>query len=280
MYREERNFRPRREFRGRREFSDNREERMDSREEEQDGKEEIVYEETGVGMESKGIVVPGEVVATGQNYLPGDGTRRDGKDIVASRFGILQTDQRTFKIIPLSGVYVPRRGNIVIGRITDITFNGWMVDINSPYNAFLLSTECSGFISKRDLASYYNFGELIIAQIKEMKSRGVDLTMRERGMHKIEEGIVITINSNKVPRVIGKMGSMINIIKQETECNIVVGQNGVIWIRGPSIEHELLAEKTIKMIAEKSFVEGLTDKVKVFLEKEKGKLKKEEKKEQ
>ena len=74
------------------------------------------------------------------------------------------------------------------------------------------------------------------------------------------------MNSNKVPRVIGKQGSMVNLIKEYTGCNIVVGQNGLIWIRGESIESELLAKEAIKMITDKCLVEGLTDKVKEFLE--------------
>jgi len=237
---------------------------------------EIKEKESKEETEEKGprkIVVPGEVLASGQTYLPGEGTRREGKDIVASKFGLLQIEDRLAKIIPLSGVYMPRRGNTVIGKITDVTFNGWIIDINAPYGAFLPASECSGFVSKRDISSYYNLGDMLIAKILEVKSKGVDLTMRDKGLHRVEEGLIITINSNKVPRVIGKMGSMVNLLKDSTGCNIVVGQNGIIWIRGNDIEHELLAERTIKMIAENSFVEGLTDKVKEFLEKHKIKAK-------
>lgn len=224
----------------------------------------------GAGYEEKKerkVVVPGEVIATGQNFLPGENTKREGKDIIATRFGLLDIEDRLTKVIPLSGSYIPRRGNVVIGKVIDITYNGWLMDIDSAYSAFLPIIECKGFISKKDdLSLIYNYGEMVIAKVLGVKGKGVDLTTRERGFHKLEEGIIVKVNSNKVPRVIGKQGSMVNLIKEYTGCNIVVGQNGLIWIKGENIESELLAKEAIKMITDKCLVEGLTDKVKEFLE--------------
>jgi len=99
------------------------------------------------------------------------------------------------------------------------------------------------------------------------------LTMADRGLHGLTGGMIIEINSNKVPRVIGKMGSMVNMIKTETNCNITVGQNGIIWIGGEKIEDELLAKEAIMMIAEQSASGGLTEKVEAFLKKRKSKEK-------
>jgi exosome complex component RRP4 len=112
---------------------------------------------------------------------------------------------------------------------------------------------------------------MVIVMVTSVKAKGVDLTMRENGLYKIESGLTMKINSSKVPRVIGKSGSMINLIKESTNCNIVVGQNGVVWIRGEDIDSELLAKETINLITEKSYIEGLTDYIKEFLETKKSK---------
>ncbi|MEM2955998.1 MAG: exosome complex RNA-binding protein Rrp4 [Candidatus Pacearchaeota archaeon] len=234
---------------------------------------EVIIEMNGEENKRE-IVVPGEIVASGTSFLPGENTKREGEDIIATRFGLLDKEGRLVKIIPLSGIYLPRKGNIIIGKVEDITFNGWLMDINSPYKAFLPISECRGFISKReDLSTIFSIGDMVIAQVVAVKSKGVDLTTRDKGLHKIENGLIIKINSSKVPRVIGKQGSMINLIKQETGCNIVVGQNGIIWIKGDDVEQELLAKEAIKLITEKSFTEGLTDFIKNFLEKSKNKKK-------
>ncbi len=227
------------------------------------------------GKEAKReIATPGEAIVKGPDYLPGDYTKRDGESIVATRYGLADISGRLVKVIPLSGVYIPRKGNSVIGRVVDVTFNGWIIDIDAPYSAFLSGMDAGRYVNKNNLTEFLDFGDMILAEVFSVKHRGVDLTMKGKGLGKLENGLIIRINSNKVPRVIGKEGSMINMIKKETGCSIIVGQNGLIWIRGSSIEAELLAKETILFVVEKSFIEGLTEKVQEFLAE---KIKKEEK---
>ena len=106
-----------------------------------------------------------------------------------------------------------------------------------------------------------DIGDSAVVKVWGINKRGIDLSIKSRGLGKIEEGIIIKINPYKVPRVIGKEGSMIKIIKEETGCNITVGQNGFVWIKGDKIEDELLAKKAILFVSEKSFISGLTDAV-------------------
>jgi len=222
------------------------------------------------------VVIPGETIVEGDNYLPGDGTEKQGKKIVAFRYGLAEETNKLVKVIPLSGVYQPRRGNIVIGKCNQITFNGWVIDIGTAENAFLPLMETPRFVSKDRLDEVMRIGDLAVVQIFGINGRGVDLTIKSRGLGRIDEGIVFKINSNKVPRVIGKEGSMIRIIREYTNCDITVGQNGFVWIKGDRIEDELFAKKAIIFITEKSFMEGLTEKVEEWF-KENGGVKKESK---
>lgn len=216
------------------------------------------------------MVIPGETIVSGKDYLPSDGTRKEGDNIIASRFGLAEIAGRLVKIIPLSGVYSPRAGNTIIGRVMDINFSGWMMDINAPYTSFL-STKESGMRYGEDMEDYLNIGSLAVCKIFSVKRKSVDLTTRIRGLGKLSDGLVVVINSNKVPRIIGKEGSMVNMIKQETNCNIIVGQNGIIWVKGDKVEDEIKAKAAILFISEKSFITGLTEEVKKFLEGYKGK---------
>ena len=183
----------------------------------------------------------------------------------------MEESNNLVRVIPLSGVYIPRRGNVVIGKVENITFNGWVVDIGTAESSFLPISETPRFVSKDGLEEVLDIGDMVIAKINEINKRGIDLTIRMRGYGRIEDGLIIKVNSNKVPRVIGKEGSMVSIIKDETKCEITVGQNGLIWIQGKSVEDELFAKKAINFIAENSFVEGLTEEVKKWFEKERGK---------
>ena len=214
------------------------------------------------------IAIPGEKIVSGKDYLPGDGTRREGDDIVASRFGLADISDRLVKLIPLSGIYMPRIGNVVIGRVEDITFNGWLMDLKAPYSSFLSVSECPMFV-KGDLTEYFDIGDMMACKVTSVKQKGVDLTIKGRGLGKLENGMIVHINSNKVPRVIGREGSMIRMIKLETNCDITVGQNGVVWISGKKVEDELKAKEAVMFVVNRSFIDGLTDKVQEWFEKNK-----------
>jgi exosome complex component RRP4 len=218
---------------------------------------------TGEKNERK-LVVPGETIFTGEDYLPGDYTRKEGDEIIANRYGFVELSGRVAKIISVSGVFEPRRGNTVIGRVEDITFNGWIIDIGAPYSSFLPLMESPRFIDRNNINDFASIGDMMTAKIMGVKKGGIDLTLKSRGLGKLSGGRIMKINAHKVPRVIGKEGSMINLIKEKTKTEITVGQNGYIWIKGDN-EGETKAEETIKLIVDEAGSSGLTDKVEKYL---------------
>ncbi len=212
------------------------------------------------------VVIPGEVIVSGDDYLPGEGVRRDGDNLIAGRFGLAEKAGRVIKIIPLTGSYVPRRNNVILGRIADVLFNGWLIDVDSAGSAFLPVAEVPRYINQHEMSQYLGIGDVVAAKIWSIKGRGIDLAMKGRGLGKIEGGFMFKVNPSRVPRVIGREGSMINLIKEETGCNITVGQNGWIWIKGETVEKELKARRAIEFVAEKVNVGGLTEQMQSWFE--------------
>src|SRR3989344_3648264 len=222
-------------------------------------------DETDTESEKKRkVVVPGEVIVTGEDYLPSDGARREGKNIVALRYGLAEESGRVVKVIPLFGAFVPRRGNVVLGRVTDITFYGWLIDIDSASSAFLPIEESPRFINKNEMDQYLAIGDVVAGKIASVKARGIDLTLKSKGLGKLEGGFIFRVSPNRVPRVIGREGSMINLIKDKTGCNITVGQNGWVWVKGQDLDSQIKARKAIEFVTEKVLVEGLTDKMEAW----------------
>ena len=211
-------------------------------------------------MERKAII-PGEIIVEGENYLPGEGTEKRDNKIYSLKYGLAEETNKLIKVIPLSGVYEPRRGNVIIGKVELLTHNGWVINIGSSENAFLSLMEVPRYVNKEDLDEVMSIGDIVIVKIFAINKRGIDVTIKSRGLGRVDEGIIFEINSNKVPRVIGKEGSMINLIKNKKKTNITVGQNGKILINGEKIEDELLAKKAIEHIVDKSFISGLTEEV-------------------
>ena len=210
------------------------------------------------------LVIPGETIVSGNAFLPGDGTYRDGEDVVAAKYGISEANDKQIRVIPVSGAYFPRRGNTVIGTVIDVTFNGWLIDFGGSANAFLSLNEVSRYVNRNELNDFLDIGDSAVVKVWDVKSRGTDASMKMRGFGKIEGGLILNVGPNKVPRIIGKEGSMVKMIKGATGCSITVGQNGKVWIKG-TIEGELATKKIIEFIVENATIAGLTEKVEKFI---------------
>ena len=152
--------------------------------------------------------------------------------------------------------------------------SGWRVDTNSAYSAMLnVKDATSQFIARgADLTRYFNIGDMVVTKIINVTSQKlVDLTMKSQGLRKLYDGRTIRVEPCKVPRIVGKAGSMINMVKNSTHCRITVGQNGIIWINGEP-ENELIAIEAINKIEKESHVSGLTERIEAFFEKNKDKI--------
>ncbi|MFH1376730.1 MAG: exosome complex RNA-binding protein Rrp4 [Candidatus Woesearchaeota archaeon] len=223
-------------------------------------------------VKERELVVPGQEIAEGIDYLPGDGSYREENKLISLRLGLFNLDGRLTKIIPLRGKYIPKSNDMVIGRIKDVGISNWRINIGWAFDATLFLKEGSkDYIPNgADLGKYYDIGEVIVAKITNVfSSKAIDLSMKAPGCRKLTGGRVIEVEPSKVPRIIGKQGSMISMIKDATECYITVGQNGLVWISGPSFEKEKLATDAIKKVEQLAHSEGLTDKISEFLKENK-----------
>jgi exosome complex component RRP4 len=219
-------------------------------------------------VKERQLVIPGETLARGLDFLPSSGCYRVDNEIKSKLLGLIKLKDRFIGIIPLAGVYIPKTGDGIIGLVEDMQTTIWIVDINSPYDAILPLGEAVGEyvdLNKTDISVYFDIGDIIYAKVLNVsKSKQVQLTMNDYRARKLMGGRILTITPSKVPRLIGKEGSMIELIKNKTKCQIIVGQNGVVWLKG---EREGLAAKAILTIESESHTSGLTDRITAMLEK-------------
>ena len=211
-------------------------------------------------VENKDLVIPGQILADDE-YYSGRGTFKENGKVCSSLMGRVSLRNKKLRVIPLKSKYVPKKGDVVIGKINDVRFSMWEVDINSPYSGILPAFEVFGR-EKKELNKVYDVGDVLFLRVVDVDEiKKAKLGLKGRGMGKFKGGIIVDIAPTKVPRLIGKKGSMINMIKDKTKCKIVVGQNGLVWVKGDG-DMEQLTKNVIHLIEAEAHTSGLTNKIK------------------
>jgi len=213
-------------------------------------------------------VIPGDVITTGP-YRPEQNVTMAGNAITATAIGISEIYDNGVKVIPLAGKYFPKINDLVIGKVISHTSLSWELDINSAYVGFLPAQDVFGrdFSAHADeLASKLILGDLVAARIANFdRTRDPLVTIADRDLGKIESGEMIEISPSKVPRLIGKRGSMIQAIEEATDVAVTIGQNGWVVVSGEDPDGLLKAKKAIRMVDKHAHLANLTDKVKEML---------------
>ena len=222
-------------------------------------------------MESKRkYVIPGDVVTSGP-FRPEQNTILEGNKIISTTIGISEIYDDSVRVIPLTGKYIPKINDLVIGKVISHTSLSWELDINSCYVGFLPAQDVFGrdFSAHADeLTSKLKSGDLVAARIANFdRTRDPLVTISDRDLGKIDSGDLVKISPSKVPRLIGKRGSMIQTIEEATTAAITIGQNGWVVLSCESPEGLLKAKKAIQMVNEQAHVANLTDQVKEMLDK-------------
>ena len=211
------------------------------------------------------LVLPGDVIDDTGAKAGEYAYSREGK-VYAAVMEIKNVSPIGVSVIPLWGQYMPSAGDFVIGIVNDIGPSNWMIDINAPYPAPLHVSEVPWKVEFGDTSRFLNIGNVVLLKILSVdESKKIQVTMNDSGLRKVEGGLLVEIAHSKVSRVIGKSGSMIQMLKAASGCRIFVGQNGRIWIDGDEDRASVVAD-AIKMIEEKAQARDLTEKVKVYLE--------------
>ena len=217
-------------------------------------------------MKTRDVVIPGDFLEERKGRKLGNGVYEEGEKVFSKFLGVPRINENEINVIPLSGTYLPRFGDRVIGIIETVEVSGWFVDINSPYSAFLpLSEAVEEFVDlqRAELTRYFDVGDIVFCRLSKVtKTKTVQASMRDFESRKLRNGVLIKVTPTKIPRIIGKEGSMIMMIKDKTKCEIVTGQNGLVWIRG---ENKDKAIEAILTIEKDSHTIGLTEKIEKLL---------------
>lgn len=197
----------------------------------------------------KRIVTPGELISDKRKKI-GENVFIKDNCIYSSVLGILNETDDFVSIVPLNGPYIPVVNDAIVCIVKDITNNGYLIDINSHSDCFL---------PKSLVTKELSIGQMLFARVKEVD--GVNVTELDN-INILPLGNIIAVPAVKVPRIIGKNDSMLQILKKYTQSNILIGRNGWIWCISKDFAH---LENAINMIVNNSQKSNLTNTIEEYL---------------
>lgn len=220
-------------------------------------------------MDQRKNVIPGDVITAGP-FRPEQNVMLDGKNIISTAVGISEVYDDTVRVIPFAGKYTPKIDDLVVGKVLSHSSLSWELDINSCYVGFLPAQDVFGrdFSAHADeLTSKLKQGDLVAVRIANFdRTRDPLVTVGDRDLGKIDSGVLVKISPGTIPRLIGKKGSMIQMIENATDAAVTIGQNGWVVVSCESPEGLLKAKKAVIMVDQKAHVASLTEQVKKMLE--------------
>ncbi len=221
-----------------------------------------------MNQDKREIVIPSQFLGEIKNKKAGKGTFVENGKIYAEILGVLSNNPDYINVISLKGRYDPTEKDFVIGIVIEAMQSSWLVDINAAYPALLHVNEVPWDVEFGETEKYLNKGDSIMAKVLQVdQEKKLQITLKDYNLYKIKGGFISYVEPSKVPRIIGKKGSMISLLKKYTKCRIFVGQNGRIWIDGDEDGIKKVIE-TIVMIEDESLSYGLTNKIEELLKKD------------
>ncbi|MEO3993793.1 MAG: exosome complex RNA-binding protein Rrp4 [Desulfurococcaceae archaeon TW002] len=218
------------------------------------------------------FVAPGDKLGEGDyKILTPTTAYRVGNSYYSSVVGLLElnTLEKSLKVIPLKGSYYPKVGDVVVGIVSDVGLTNWELDIRAPFPGILYAVDYLGRAvnpSKENLKDFLDVGDVVVGKIEVFdRTRNPVISTKGKEFGKVVNGALAEINPVKVPRLIGKKGSMQSLIESETNCKLVIGNNGRVLILCEDKQYEDIVVRAIRKIEVEAHISGLTDRVKEFI---------------
>jgi len=204
-------------------------------------------------MTEKKIVVPGDLL-TEQRKKLGTNVYMHNDKVYSSVVGILSESNDYVSVIALNGPYSAHIGDGIVAIVKDEMVNGYLLDYNSSSDVF---------IQKSKISKVLKIGTVIFARIGDINDND---SLELDNINVLPNGRIFSTSPVKVPRLIGKNDSMLNLFKEHGNANVVVGKNGWIWYMS---EKYNLLERAFNLVVKNSQKSNLTNSIKEFLEKNK-----------
>nr|MBC8517646.1 hypothetical protein [Euryarchaeota archaeon] len=182
---------------------------------------------------SGSLVIPGDKISSDTSDQLGHGVIKLNGELIATKLGYLVEKSGEISIIPVHTAYFPRPGDLVLGYIEGMRSNIWFIDLNAPFNAILPMSLAPMEIEYGGTRDAMDVGTTILCRVQEVdEAHSSVVTMKGMGLRKVNSGFVDTIPPHLVGTISSGSNAIINQLKDASNCRIILGANGRIWVDG------------------------------------------------
>jgi exosome complex component RRP4 len=189
-------------------------------------------------MERDWIVLPGEVISeTTEGIMCGTGVFAQDGQVIATVRGFVTRIGQLLAVTPMTSIYTPNVGDIVVGRVAQVQQQRWKVQIGCSVLANLRLSSIylpddqlrrRTTADERNMRQYFDVGDLICAEVQQIGTDGsVFLHTRQQHPKRLDHGLVIEVPARLIKRVPMHMQKVALL---DSEYQIIYGLNGTIWL--------------------------------------------------
>jgi exosome complex component RRP4 len=181
------------------------------------------------------VVTPGEEIVRGAGFLRGRGTYAAGGDALLSNVaGVVRRVNRLVSVAPIGQRYFGAVGDVVVGRVLEVSAKRWRIDINARQDGILALTSMhlAGGEQRRRTAddqlhmrTWLAEGDLLVADVHSLHADGAAvLHARSLRYGKLENGQLQRVP----PALVARCPS--HLVALPCGVDLVLGMNGWIWL--------------------------------------------------
>ena len=165
------------------------------------------------------LVLPGDLIET--KSKPGKGIFRSEGRVHSSVVGYSSDKSGYINVNAITGRYNPKVGDKIIAVCAETGPSIWRMNIGSSFNSTLHHSESGWKVPFGDTARFLSIGDAIWAEVSMVDASGShQISLKKDDCRKLYSGNIVKINPTNVPRIIGKQGSMISLIRDNTKTRI------------------------------------------------------------
>lgn len=212
------------------------------------------------------LVTPGEAIGASSGARAGTGTVKQGQDIISTKLGWVKENNGVLFVEPIHSSYLPRSGDLVIGIIESVRNNLWFAEVNGPFNGLLPMSLAPWKVEFGAAREHMDIGDVMLARVQEVdEAHNIVLTMKGVGLRKLKEGSVLELPVNLIKLIREDNEKILNLFKESSDCRIIVGDNGRIWVDG-SPENISMIRAGFDLVNEIGHQQNVFDSINEFIE--------------